>query len=146
MSKITVEIDDDLEDIVESVIEDVKTELENWLKENPDSDECPELYNDLDYSGSIHEIIDGAVPIYTNHIEGLFYLHGDKFEDAFDDAGIGDKNAESWPSGWKAAAIYCYLEQRLNEWWRDNAEDIFDEWKDKEEDSEEDEKDTEKED
>lgn len=31
--------------------------------------------------------------------------------------------------GWKAAAIYCYIEQEVNEWYSENAEEIFDEWK-----------------
>jgi len=131
MSKKTVEIDDTLDDIIESAIDDVKTELENYLESNPDVDECPDISNDLDYSGAIHEIIDGAVPIYTKEINDLFYLYGSEFEEAFDDAGIGNKSDEGWPSGWKAAAIYCYIEQKVHEWYRNIAEEIFDEWKEK---------------
>jgi len=67
------------------------------------------------------------VPIYTREIEDLFYLYGNEFERAFDDAGIGDKDDDHWPSGWKAAAIYCYIEQEVAEWFNDNIDDIFDE-------------------
>lgn len=33
-----------------------------------------------------------------------------------------------WPCGWKAAAIYSYIEQEVNSWFYDNAEDYFAEW------------------
>lgn len=129
MTKRTVEIDDTLQDCVDEAIEGVEAELRSYLEQNPDTEETPDLGNDLDYSGAVHEIVDGAVPIYTAEIEGLFYLHGDEIEQAFDDAGIGSKENEHWPMGWKAAAIYCYIEQQVQEWYRYNAADIFDEWK-----------------
>jgi hypothetical protein len=129
MSKRNVEIDDTLQDHVDSAIEDVKAELLSFLEENPDTEETPDLGNDLDYSGTIHEVIDGSVPIYTKEIEDTFYLYGDKIEAAFDDAGIGTKEDNGWPNGWKAAAIYCYIEQQVHEWYRKEADDVFEEWK-----------------
>ncbi len=128
MAKRTIEIEDNLQEIVDSAIEDVKQELLNFLESNPDTDSTPDLGNDLDYSGAIHEIVDGAVPIYTGEIEGLFYLYGNDFEQAFDDAGLGSKD-DNWPSGWQAAAIYCYIEQEVNKWYHKEADDIFDDWK-----------------
>jgi hypothetical protein len=121
--KRTIEIEDTLDEIIDSVKEDVKNLAIEWIKDN---DEKPDLYNDLDYNGSFHEIVDGAVPVYTYEINNLFYLYGDEFVQAFDNAGIGDKNDE-WPSGWKAAAIYCYIEQEVSEWFNDNIDDIYDE-------------------
>ena len=132
MTKITVEIDDTLDEIIESVKEDVKNLAIDWIKEN---NEKPDLFNDLDYDGSFHEIVDGSVPIYNKEIEDLFYLHGSEFEDAFDNAGIGAKEDKCWPMGWKPAAIYCYIEQEVAEWFNDNIDDIFDE--NKKEDPEE---------
>lgn len=130
--KRTIEIEDTLQDRVESAIEDVRTELLNYLNENkPDS--CPCISNDLDYSGDIHEIIDSSVPIYTKEIEDTMYLHGSEIEEAFDDAGIGEKKDDSWPMGWKPAAIYCYIESKVHEWYGEQAEDIFAEWKDAQE-------------
>lgn len=131
MAKRTVEIDDTLDEIVESAVDDVKTELMNYLEQNPDTDQTPDIGNDLDYSGAIHEIVDSAVPIYTGEINDLFYLYGNEFEEAFDDAGIGGKDDSGWPNGWKAAAIYCYIDQKVHEWYSDNADDIFEEWKEK---------------
>jgi len=131
MAKRTVEIDDTLQDCVDGAIESVKDALIEYLDNNTGTDETPELVDDLDYSGTIHEIVDGAVPIYTSEINDIFYLHGDDIEQAFDDAGIGSKDDKGWPMGWKAAAIYCYIDQQVHEWYRNNAEDIFTEWKEK---------------
>ncbi len=126
--KRTIEIEDTLQDCVDSAIEETKTLLTDYLADNPDTDSLPCLNNDLDYSGSFHEIIDGSVPVYTSEINDIFYLHGDEVERAFDNAGIGEKNDSGWPCGWKAAAIYCYIEQEVAEWYHDNAEEIFEEW------------------
>ena len=124
MSKKTIEIDDTLEERLESAIEDVKNELESYLDDNePDSLPC--LQNDLNYSGAIHEIIDGSVPIYTKEINDAWYLHGSELEQAYDDAGVGNNPREN--NG--MAAIYCWIEQHVNEWYSDKAEDIFEEWK-----------------
>lgn len=127
MATRSYEIDDTLQDCVDSAIEEVKQELLDHLKENPDTDELPDIGNDLDYSGRIHEIVDVSVPIYTQEIKDIMYLHGDDVEQAFDDAGIGSKD-DKWPAGWQAAAIYCYIEQKVHEWYRSSAQDIFDEW------------------
>ena len=129
MTKRTVELDDTLQERVGDAIEEVERELRNYLEANQDTDECPDLGNDLDYRGAIHEIVDGSVPVYTHEIDTIFYLHGNVVEQAFDDAGIGSKDDKGWPNGWHAAAIYCYIEQQVNEWWHANAEQIFDDWK-----------------
>lgn len=132
MTKRIIEMDDNLQEIVDSTIEEVKEALLEYLEENPDTDDTPDMGNDLDYSGRIHEIIDGAVPVYTKEIDDIFYLHGDKVEQAFEDAGIGEKkDGPGWPSGWKAVAIYCYIEQQVNEWYHKNANDVFEEWQEK---------------
>ena len=134
MAKRTVEIEDNLDEIIESVQDDVKELAINWIKENG---EQPDLYNDLDYNGSFHDIVDGAVPVYTREINDLWYLYGYDFECAFDDAGIGEKDDDKWPAGWKAAAIYCYIEQEVSEWFSENIDDIFEQNKPAEEEREE---------
>lgn len=131
--KRTIEIEDCLQDCVDSACDSVKEALEDYLKENPDTEETPCISNDLDYSGAIHEIVDGSVPVYTREINDIFYLHGDKVEKAFDYAGIGEKKDEGWPCGWKAAAIYCYINDKVHEWYQNNADSIFEEWKEKQE-------------
>ena len=124
--KRSIEVEDTLEERVESAIEDVKTLLEEWLKENPDADEPPCLHNDLDYSGSVHEIIDGSVPIYTYEIETAWFLYSNELEQAYEDAGVGDNPREN--DG--MAAIYFYIEQRVCQWYesiRDEIQDKLDE-------------------
>lgn len=130
MSKITIEIEDTLQDRVDSAIEDVKSELIRYCDDN-EPDKLPDLGNDLDYSGTIHEIVDGSVPIYNNEIRDIFYLHGRDVEAAFDDAGIGSKEDGGWPSGWRPAAIYSYIEEQVHEWYNDHADEVFEEWQEK---------------
>jgi hypothetical protein len=137
VTKRTVEIEDTLQERVEEAIEAIGTLLLDYLKENPDTDELPDLHNDLDYSGAVHETIDGEVPIYTSEIDDTMYLHSGKVEEAFDNAGIGEKQDGScWPMGWKAAAIYCYIEQEVQEWYRKNAQEMFEKWQEAKEDGE----------
>lgn len=121
--KRTIEIEDSLQDRVDSAIEDVKQELLSYLSDNkPDSLPC--LNNDLDYSGAIHEIVDGSVPIYTKEIEDTWYLYASELEEAYENAGVGDNPREN--NG--MAAIYFYIQEKVGEWYSDNAQDIFDEW------------------
>ena len=130
MAKRTVEIEDNLDQIIEDVQNKLKEKIIEWIKEN---NEKPDLSNDIDYDGTFHKMVDSAVPVYTSEINDLFYLYGDEFEEAFDNAGIGDKNDDHWPSGWKAAAIYCYIEQEVAEWFNNNIDEIFEENKKEEE-------------
>jgi hypothetical protein len=130
MSKRTIEIEDTLQERVDSAIEDVKTELISYCDDN-EPDKLPDLGNDLDYSGTIHEIVDGSVPIYNNEIRDIFYLHGSEVEEAFDNAGFDSKDDKDWPLGWKPAAIYSYIQEQVHEWYNDHAEDVFEEWQEK---------------
>ena len=117
-----VEIEDVLDSCVESAIESVKDLLEEYIKEN-DSDSLPCLNNDLDYSGSVHEIIDGCVPVYTSTIDDTWYLYKNDLIEAYENAGIGSNPMEN--NG--MSAIYCYIQQKVGEWYNDKAEEIFDE-------------------
>lgn len=123
--KKTIEIDDVLEEQTDSAIDDIKAELLRYLDDN-EPDTLPD-WGDLDYSGTLHEIIDGAVPVYTQDIEAAWFLYGRELEEAYSNAGLGDNPREN--DG--AAAIYCYIEAKAQEWWRDNAEDVFEEWQTK---------------
>jgi len=118
-----IEIDDTLNERVDSAIDDVKQELLNYLEENkPDTIPC--LNNDLDYSGAIHEIVGGSVPIYTKEIEDTWYLYSGELESAYENAGVGDNPREN--NG--MAAIYHYIMEQVQEWYQENAEDIFNGW------------------
>jgi hypothetical protein len=120
MTKITIEIDDVLPAHVESAISEVRDLLVDYLVDNK-PDELPCLHNDLDYSGRVHEIIDGAVPHRTSDIEAAWFLHGRDLEEAYESAGIGENPRENDGK----VAIYCYIEQKVAEWYSENAEEIF---------------------
>ena len=127
--KRTIEIDDTLQERVDDAIEAVKDCLIDYLTDNPDVTDTPCINNDLDYAGTIHEIIDSAVPIYTNEIEGLWYLYKDEFVEAYDNVGFGDNPLEN--NG--MTAIYCYLNAKVDEWYESNATDVCGAWYDAQE-------------
>lgn len=119
-----IEIDDDLQERIDGAKDDVKRLAIEYFEENPDIDAALEM-EDLDYSGSVHEIIDGSVPIYTKEIDDLWYLYSDRFEEAYESAGIGDKTEDNW----KGAAIYCHIDQEVRSWYEDEKDAIYDEWR-----------------
>lgn len=121
MAKRNIEVNDVLPDCVAEAIKEVERELVDYLRDNPDCDKQPCLWNDLDYSGAIHEIIDGACPIYTGEIEAAWFLHGSDLEQAYESAGVGENPREN--NG--MAAIYFYIQQKVNEWYSDNASKIW---------------------
>jgi hypothetical protein len=88
------------------------------------------LGNDLDYSGQVHEIVDGSVPIYNKEIEDTWYLHGNQLEEAYENAGVGDNPREN--SG--MTAIYFYIHEQVAEWYHKNANYITEEWSARDED------------
>ena len=118
----TIEINDDLSERVESAIDEVKQELLNYLEANKPS-LLPDI-GDVDYNGVIHEIVDSCTPVYTHHIDGLWYLHKFALIEAYDNAGVGDNPMDS--NG--AAAIYYYIQQEVYNWYSASAENIFNEW------------------
>ena len=118
--KRSVEIEDTLQERVDSAIEELKELLEQYLRDNPDTEETPCLSNDLDYSGGFHEIVDSNVPIYTKDIEDTWYLYAYELEEAYQNAGIGNDSREN--NG--MVAIYCYIHEKCAEWYHDNADEI----------------------
>jgi hypothetical protein len=122
--KITVEIDDILDDCVNRAINQVKDELIAYLDDN-ELTECD--FYDINDDGIVHEIIDGCVPIYTKQIKDTWYLHGDKLEEAYDNAALGENPMENGGM----AAIYCYIEQEVHKWFDDSSEDFFQEYQEK---------------
>lgn len=119
-----IEIEDNLSEIVNDTIEDVYNLLLDFLKKNPNVDNVC-LNNDLDYNGEVHEIIDSHVPIYTYIIRGLWYLYEDDFVESYMNAGTGENPREN--NG--MVAIYCYLSDKVNEWYSNNSEKIIKDFK-----------------
>jgi hypothetical protein len=122
----TVQLTDRLPEIIETAWQDVTDLLREYFVEN--GGDLPCLHNDLDYSGSVSEIIDSAVPIYTSELNKLAYFHHDsaiaKLIETFGSAD-GD-----WPSGVFAAGLYGLIEQGVSSRWDEDAEDLWQEWLD----------------
>ena len=130
--KRNVEIDDTLQERVDGACSEVQDYLLEYLAENPDLDTSPCIWNALDYAGSIHEIVDGSVPIYNSEIDDTWYLYASELKEAYENEGIGDNSRER--SG--MVAIYCYIRQEVGEWWEREASGIFDRWQESLADSE----------
>lgn len=120
MPRITIEINDSLEERVQEAISQVRDLLVDYLVDNG-TESLPCLYNDLDYTGRVHEIVDSCVPIYTREIEETWFLHSRDLEDAFrDHEGDADTRQNNG-----TAAIYYYIESRVSKWFEENAGKIF---------------------
>jgi hypothetical protein len=133
----TFTVVDKMPEILDCLFYEAKNILIEYLNsEKPDS--LPSLNCDLDYDGSINELVDSCVPVYTNQIKDLWYIYDDEFEESYMSAGVGSNPREN--NG--MAAIYFYLSDQLNDWYDKNAEEIFDNWQllqPKEEDTEQEE-------
>ena len=132
MKSYTIEIETDLSDLVSSTIEEVKRSIAWLLKEN-EIDETMSKYDIIDvleYDGTLNEIIDGSVPVYTAQLKALMFVHEFDLMEAFNNAGICTvdevlKNPDSYILGLEGVAIFCYIEQEVNEWINDDLEDWF---------------------
>ena len=132
MKSYTIEIETDLSDLVSSAIEEVKRSIAWLLKEN-EIDETMDKHDIIDvleYDGTLNEIIDGSVPVYTAQLKALMFVHEFDLMEAFNNAGICTidevlKNPDSYILGLEGVAIFCYIEQEVNEWINDDLEDWF---------------------
>ena len=128
--KRTIEINDTLPEILSALQTDVRWVLKCWIHDNAKDEvlageniDTPCMSHDLDDSGAIHELIDGAVPVYYSEIDGLWYLYKSEFLEAYEGMGIGEDPTEN--NG--MAAIYCYLQQEISNWYHENGEELTEE-------------------
>tara|TARA_R110000824_G_scaffold340888_1_gene527357 strand:- start:1410 stop:1937 length:528 start_codon:yes stop_codon:yes gene_type:complete len=129
--KHTIEVPNSLDDLVISAINDVK----EWFKESVKDktinkvdfeNSLDEILEHINYNGSLNEIVDNTVPIYTYELKGLFFINEDALIEAFENSGIGNKSDfENNPLGFEGVAIYCYIELEVNNWLSDNFEEWF---------------------
>ena len=120
----TAQLTDRLPEIIDGVWDDVQSLLRAYFVEH--GGDLPCLHNDLDYSGAVTELIDSAVPIYSNELSELAYFHHDAALQALRDQ-FGSVDGD-WPSGPFAAGLYTLIEQGLNDRWHDDAEDLWEDW------------------
>ena len=133
MRTYTVEIETDLSDLVSSAIEEIKDTISYLYLKDGSIDETMDKYSIvevLEYDGTLNEIIDGSVPVYTAQLEALMFVHKQVLMEAFEDAGICTvdevlKNPDSFQLGLEGVAVYCYIEQEVNAWIDEDLEDWF---------------------
>ncbi|MDP2692308.1 MAG: hypothetical protein Q8O88_01550 [bacterium] len=107
--KRTIEIDDNLNEIIDTAKQQLKDFLLEFKEDNPENKADGDKLNGV-VSDEIHNIADTSTPIYNYDIDGLYFLYGNKFDDAYENAGLGDGREDNY----KQLAIYCYIEQELN--------------------------------
>lgn len=124
--KRTITINDNLAEIMKRAINNTENVLSQYIEQNPSKISTggkinvPCLDTDLDYDGTIHQIVDQAVPIYDQEIKDLWYLYEKEFEKAYDNAGIGDREQTNW----RGAAIYFYIYEQLRSWYDKKSPEI----------------------
>jgi len=121
MAKRTIEIDDDLDEIVSGLCSEVCEDFLDYLEQNPDLDDFDDYYQarGCDF---VHEASDSSTPIYYSDIDGLYYLYGSEFDEAYSNAGIGDGSEDNH----RQVTIYCYLSEKAFEEQR-RVSDLWDE-------------------
>lgn len=128
----SVEIETDLNELEGAAIDEIKRSIawlvsEGQLDDSMDADDINEA---LEYDGTKHEIIDGCVPVYTHQLEALMFVHKWELMEAFNNAGICTvdevlANSDSFTLGLEGVAIFCYIENSVNEWIQNDLEDWF---------------------
>lgn len=115
----TITIEDNLEDIINSAIDEVKELIDAKvikLWEDDPEDNWDFCWNILNYDGSVSEIVDHSIPVYTKEIDDLWHLYKDEFIQAYEDAGLGEGSPMD-NNG--MTGIYFYIEQKVVEWLND---------------------------
>jgi hypothetical protein len=123
----TATLTDRLPAIIDGVTDSLRDLMADYFAEHEETD-FPCLHNDLDYSGAVHELIDGAVPIYNAQLAELAYFHHAEALAALHDQFGDDAAAGNWPSGPFAAGLYCLIEQGVSEWYAADGEDLWHSW------------------
>jgi len=121
--KRTIEIEDNLSELVEQCQEELKEDFVDYLRENPDITDF-DTYYQKQGCDRVSEIVDSSTPIYYSDIDGLYYLHGNDLDEAYDNAGIGDRSEENYRQG----AIYFYLSENTFDYMRELQEWFDDEY------------------
>tara|TARA_R100001082_G_scaffold1017_1_gene868 strand:- start:10225 stop:10647 length:423 start_codon:yes stop_codon:yes gene_type:complete len=133
MRTYTIKLERDLSDLVSSAIEEIKDSV-TWLYLKEGSiDETMDKHDIIDvlqYDGTLHEIIDGSVPVYTAELKALMFVHEWALMEAFNDAGMCTvdevlKNPDSYVLGLEGIAIYHYIDQEVSAWMEEDLEDWF---------------------
>lgn len=119
-----IEIEDDLQERIDSLKEDIKNDFIDYLEQNLDIGDFDEYYQ-AQGCDFVNEVADSSTPVYYSGIDGLYYLYGDEFDEAYKNAGIGKGDEDNH----KAVTIYCYLSEKGFDYLRE-LEELFDDRED----------------
>lgn len=122
----TAQLTDRLPEIIDSTWDEVVEQLKDYFVIH--GGDLPCLHNDLDYDGSISNLIDSAVPIYNYQLSELAYFHHNDAIAALEEQ-FGSADGD-WPSGTFAAGVYQLIDNGINIRWNEDAEDLWQEWLD----------------
>lgn len=123
---VTVELDDRFPRIIKAAIANLQYCAEGYNRLYT-PDEVPSI-DDLDVTGSVHEIVDSAVPTGSRDIETIMFLHGKEIWKVCDDIAdciSSEPSLRTTIEAWHSCAIYCYIREKLHEWYQENAEEIY---------------------
>jgi predicted house-cleaning noncanonical NTP pyrophosphatase (MazG superfamily) len=116
--KRTIEIEDNLDELVGEVKEELKDAYIEVILEDIEAIESLNWDRDF-YNASkpcfadlVNEFADSSTPIYYYNLDSLWYLYDSEFEEAIDNAGIGEID----PKNRKSVGICLYLEQQGQEY------------------------------
>jgi hypothetical protein len=125
MVKRTIVIEDNLDDLVETCQEEIYEEFKDYLEKNLDIEDFDNFYQNRGCD-QVSNIADRNVPIYTSELKDLYYLYGDKFDEAYHNQGIGDGKEDNY----KQTAIYCFLYdktyEKMNEFEKNQCKEFID--------------------
>lgn len=114
-----IEIQDDLVERIDGCLEDIKAFFlnsvfpDNGVDKETDLEDLDafDLIDKANYDGILDECIDSAVPIWTTHLKGLWYLYDDEFIRAYENVHGSDGNPFENDG---MSAVFCYIEQEVN--------------------------------
>lgn len=122
MAKINVEIDDTLQERVDTSKRELMDEVQDYIVEHADIKSVEEVYEAIEESMS--EIADSNTPVYTKDIGDLFYVHHQALTDAYEDAyGPLHQDERDEQHDWRATAICVYIEAELQKFWNGDITD-----------------------
>ena len=108
--KRTIEIEDTLQENIDSCKEQLLERLAEYVESNTDITDFDEFQDNA--SDIIHEIVDSTTPIYYHEINGTYFLYGSQLDEAFDNAGISTRDE---CDNYEQTAIYCLLSEKTFE-------------------------------
>lgn len=115
-------VNDVLQERIHLITNELEALIKNYLDDNYPC-EVENILEGLD-DGILQAIVEGTIPAYTDEIKDIWHLHEDKLIEAYNNMEAGDDPREA--DG--MLAVYCYINEKVNQWCQENIERIVLEW------------------